>query len=70
MCRLLLSVLGMSTTTHKQPGTGDSAPDRLLSLPLALTFLVEFTSLTSFFLLLSALPMLAAAAAQAVRAPG
>ena len=62
MCRLLPSVLGMSTPTHNQPGTGDSAPGRLLSLPLALTFLVEFTSLASFFLLLSALPMLAAAA--------
>jgi MFS family permease len=52
----------MSTFTHKQPVTRDSAPDRLLSLPLALAFLVEFSSLTSFFLLLSALPMLAAAA--------
>jgi MFS family permease len=61
VCRLLLSVVVMSTLTHKQPATRDSA-DRLLSLPLALTFLVEFTSLTSFFLLLSALPMLAAAA--------
>ena len=35
---------------------------RLVSLPLGLTFLAEFTSLTSFFLLLSAVPMLAAAA--------
>jgi len=52
----------MSTLTHKQPVTQDSGSGRLLSLPLALTFLVEFTSLTSFFLLLSALPMLAAAA--------
>ena len=32
------------------------------SVPLAVTFLAEFTSLTSFFLLLSVMPMLAAAA--------
>jgi MFS family permease len=50
----------MSTLTQKQPGT--AVPARLLSLPLAVTFLAEFTSLTSFFLLLSVLPMLAAAA--------
>jgi MFS family permease len=31
-------------------------------MPLALTFMAEFTSLTSFFLLLSVMPMLAAAA--------
>ena len=35
---------------------------RLLSGPLAATFLAEFSSLTSFFLLLSAMPMLAVAA--------
>ena len=52
----------MSTVTRARPGTQDGAPARLLSLPLALTFLIEFTSLTSFFLLLSVLPMLAAAA--------
>jgi len=52
----------MSTLTHAEPATRDGAPTRLLSLPLALTFLAEFTSLTSFFLLLSVLPMLAAAA--------
>jgi MFS family permease len=52
----------MTTLTQARPATQDGAPTRLLSLPLALTFLVEFTSLTSFFLLLSALPMLAAAA--------
>jgi MFS family permease len=50
----------MSTLTQAQPGTAVSA--RLLSVPLAVTFLAEFTSLTSFFLLLSVLPMLAAAA--------
>jgi MFS family permease len=52
----------MSTLTQAQPGTRHDAPTRLLSLPLALTFLAEFTSLTSFFLLLSVLPMVAAAA--------
>ena len=41
---------------------GTAVPTRLLSVPLAVTFLAEFTSLTSFFLLLSVMPMLAAAA--------
>jgi MFS family permease len=50
----------MSTLTQAQPGT--AVRPRLLSVPLAVTFLAEFTSLTSFFLLLSVLPMLAAAA--------
>jgi MFS family permease len=50
----------MSTLTQAQPGTGVSA--RLLSVPLAVTFAAEFTSLTSFFLLLSVVPILAAAA--------
>jgi MFS family permease len=48
----------MSTLTQAQPGA--AVPARLLSVPLAVTFLAEFTSLTSFFLLLSVLPMLAA----------
>ena len=52
----------MSTLRQAQPATSDGAPTRLISLPLALTFLAEFTSLTSFFLLLSVMPMLAAAA--------
>ena len=52
----------MSTLTQARPAAQDGTPARLLSPPLALTFLAEFTSLTSFFLLLSALPMLAAAA--------
>ena len=52
----------MSTVTQAPPATRDSAPTRLLSPPLVLTFLAEFSSLTSFFLLLSVLPMLAAAA--------
>src|SRR5580658_8900493 len=50
----------MSTLTQARPGT--AAPTRLLSVPLAVTFLAEFTSLTSFFLLLSVMPMLAKAA--------
>ena len=37
----------MSTLTQAQPGT--AVPARLLSVPLAVTFLGEFTSLTSFF---------------------
>jgi MFS family permease len=52
----------MSTLTQARPAAQDGAATRLLSLPLAPTFLAEFTSLTSFFLLLSALPMLASAA--------
>ena len=48
------------TQTQTQPGT--AVPARLLSVPLAATFAAEFTSLTSFFLLLSVMPMLAAAA--------
>jgi MFS family permease len=52
----------MSTPAQARPAAGDGAPARLISLPLGLTFLAEFTSLTSFFLLLSVLPMLAAAA--------
>src|SRR5262245_37079559 len=51
----------MSTAIQAQPATGDGAPTRLISPPLAVTFLAEFSSLTSFFLLLSVLPMLAAA---------
>jgi MFS family permease len=50
----------MSTFTQAQPDT--AVPARLLSAPLAATFLAEFMSLTSFFLLLSVMPMLAAAA--------
>jgi MFS family permease len=50
----------MSTLKRRRPGT--AAAGRLLSVPLAATFLAEFTSLTSFFLLLSVMPMLAAAA--------
>jgi predicted MFS family arabinose efflux permease len=58
----------MSTLTHAQPGT--AVPARLLSVPLAVTFLAEFTSLTSFFLLLSVMPMLAVAARAGSSAAG
>jgi predicted MFS family arabinose efflux permease len=54
------SVHAMSTLTQAQPPA--AVPARLLSTPLAATFLAEFTSLTSFFLLVSVMPMLAAAA--------
>ena len=58
----------MSTLTRAQPDTG--VPSRLLSVPLAVAFLAEFTSLTSFFLLLSVMPMLAAAAGASSSAAG
>ena len=58
----------MSTSTQAKPGT--ASPSRLLSVPLAMTFLAEFTSLTSFFLLLSVMPMLAAAAGAGSSAAG
>src|ERR1700691_1634324 len=50
----------MSTLTQQQPET--AVPARLLSVPLAATFLAQLASLTSFFLLVSVMPMLAAAA--------
>ncbi len=58
----------MSILTQAQPGA--AVPARLLSVPLAMTFLAEFTSLTSFFLLLSVMPMLAAAAGAGSSASG
>ena len=60
MFRLAPTVPGMSTMIPTRPGPTTSP--RLLSGPLAATFLAEFSSLTSFFLLLSAMPMLAVAA--------
>jgi MFS family permease len=50
----------MSTVTTAS--ARDHTRSWLLSLPLALSFAAEFTSLTSFFLLLSVMPMLASAA--------
>src|ERR1700745_3585699 len=58
----------MSTMTQAQPDT--ATPARLTAVPLAATFLAEFTSLTSFFLLLSVMPMLAAAAGAGRSAAG
>ena len=58
----------MSTLTQAKPGT--AVPARLLSVPLAATFLAEFTSLTSFFLLLSVMPILAAAGGASSSAAG
>ena len=58
----------MGTLTQAQPDT--AVPARLLSVPLAVTFLAEFTSLTSFFLLLSVMPMLAVAAGAGSSAAG
>src|SRR5690348_5299351 len=60
----------MSTMTQAQTETAvpetavleSTVPPRLLSVPLAATFLAEFASLSSFFLMLSVMPMLAAAA--------
>jgi MFS family permease len=59
--RLAPTVFAMDTLTQPKPGSAVPAA-RLLSAPLAATFLAEFGSLTSFFLLLSVMPMLAAAA--------
>jgi MFS family permease len=58
----------MSTLTQAKPGT--DTPARLISTPLAVTFLAEFTSLTSFFLLLSVMPMLVAASGAGSSAAG
>jgi MFS family permease len=58
----------MTTLTQSPPRA--AVPDRLLNAPLAATFLAEFTSLTSFFLLLSVLPMLTAAAGAGSSAAG
>jgi predicted MFS family arabinose efflux permease len=56
----------MSTLTQAQAQAqaqpSAAVPARLLSVPLVATFGAEFTSLTSFFLLVSVMPMLAAAA--------
>src|SRR6201996_9367467 len=50
----------MSTLTPEKPAA--THPARLVTLPLGTLFLAEFSTLTSFFLLLSVVPMLAAAA--------
>jgi MFS family permease len=58
----------MSTLTQTRPD--NAVPARLVSGPLAANFMAEFTSLTSFFLLLSVMPMLAAAAGASSSAAG
>jgi MFS family permease len=60
----------MSLCTQAPSGTRAARGPRLISLPLALTFMAEFTSLTSFFLLVSVVPMLAAAAGAGSAAAG
>jgi MFS family permease len=62
----------MNNVTQARPGPDTRAPrrSRLVGRPLALTFMVEFTTLTSFFLLLSVVPMLAAAAGASSAAAG
>jgi MFS family permease len=53
----------MGSLTQAGPRTDTQAPhrSRLVGRPLALTFMTEFASLTSFLLLMSVMPMLAAA---------
>ena len=63
----------MSTVTHTGPGTaGRQATHRprLVGVELALTFTTEFASLTSFVVLVSVLPMLAAASGAGGMAAG
>jgi MFS family permease len=62
----------MSTLTHAEPTAGPRSPrrSRLVGLPLALTFMAEFASLASFLLLVSVMPMLAAAAGAGSAAAG
>jgi MFS family permease len=69
---LARSVTDMSSLTHAGPGPGNRAPQRsrLVGPPLALTFMAEFTSLTSFFLMFSVMPMLAAQAGAGSAAAG
>jgi MFS family permease len=70
--RLLPTVVGMSTLTQAQPAAGPQPPgrSRLVGRPLALTFVAEFASLTSFLLLVSVMPMLAAAGGAGSAAAG
>ena len=62
----------MSSLTQTAPAAAAQAPrpPRLVGRPLALTFLAEFASLTSFLLLVSVMPMLAAAAGASSAAAG
>ena len=62
----------MSSFTQAPPSLADQAArkPRLVDGPLALTFLAEFSSLTSFLLLVSVLPMLVAAGGASSAAAG
>ena len=62
----------MSSFTQAPPSLADQAArkPRLVDGPLALTFLAEFASLTSFLLLVSVLPMLVAAGGASSAAAG
>jgi MFS family permease len=62
----------MSSLTQEAPsaGTREAHGPRLVGRPLALTFVAEFASLTSFLLLVSVMPMLAAAAGAGSAAAG
>jgi MFS family permease len=62
----------MSTLTHAEPAAGTRSPSRprLVGLPLGLTFMAEFASLAGFLLLVSVMPMLAAAAGAGSAAAG
>jgi hypothetical protein len=68
--RLLNSVKDMSICTQTQRGTQAPQRARLVGAPLALTFMAEFTSLTSFFLLFSVMRCWRPRQARAARPPG
>ena len=72
MSRFARSVVAMSIVTQAQPGTRSQASrrPRLVGVELALTFATEFASLFSFLLLVSVLPMLAAASGAGSAAAG
>lgn len=69
MFHLTLTVVFMSTLTHLESGpvsgsaTKAVRPERIVSAPLALVFAASFATLTSFYLLLSVTPLIAAGAA-------
>src|SRR5215470_16216853 len=62
MSTLTLAKPRRSSDIHATPDRAGRPAGRLLSGPLALVFLAEFSSLTSFYLLLSVTPIYAAAA--------
>src|SRR5215468_11268042 len=62
MSTLTLARPRRSSGSHATPGSAGRPGGHILSGPLALVFLSEFSALTSFYLLLSVTPMYAAAA--------